>query len=356
MNKDWSNQNKNFQKLISKEATFKNGIKILLELRASLFEQISQIVRGYPKEAFWQLPFPNVDENHGTTLSWSLWHLARIEDICVHELVLGGKSQQIFVSGDWQKKIGAEIITTGNELNDEQTVDFSKKVNVQALYEYAAAVREETDHILDELSFADCKRKFSDEDKNRLVNSKCVSSSENSVWLIEYWCGKNVAGLLKMPLSRHWIMHVEAMQRIKNKLCKIARKGVDPISYCGFSCNHCFLGQWCGGCRTQYNVCSFATCSPDGVCPNAKCCKENNYDGCWECDKIRNCTKGFYAPESDGANAAKVQALFIRKYGKKGFLEIHDKLHQKYEFSKTQEIISQDLEEGLEFLENFREK
>lgn len=33
MNKDWSNQNKEFKKLISREVTFTDGIKSLLELR-----------------------------------------------------------------------------------------------------------------------------------------------------------------------------------------------------------------------------------------------------------------------------------------------------------------------------------
>ena len=100
-----------------------------------------------------------------------------------------------------------------------------------------------------------------------------------------------------MPFSRHWIMHIEAMRRIKNKLCKMARKGVDPVAYCGFSCNHCFLGQWCGSCRTEYNTCSFATCSPDGVCPNAKCCKEKGFDGCWECLSCGHIVVGPEAPE-----------------------------------------------------------
>ncbi len=30
-----------------------------------------------------------------------------------------------------------------------------------------------------------------------------------------------------MPFSRHWIMHIEAMCRIKNRLCRKARKGAD---------------------------------------------------------------------------------------------------------------------------------
>ena len=34
--------------------------------------------------------------------------------------------------------------------------------------------------------------------------------------------GINVKGLIQMPFSRHWIMRVEAMRRIKNKLCQEA--------------------------------------------------------------------------------------------------------------------------------------
>lgn len=37
-------------------------------------------------------------------------------------------------------------------------------------------------------------------------------------WLIDYWCGKDIRGLIQMPLSRHWIMHLEACLRIRSKL------------------------------------------------------------------------------------------------------------------------------------------
>lgn len=56
MNKEWSEKNKEFQKLISKEAAFKDGIKMLLELRSCVFEQITQIVNGYPENAFYEMP------------------------------------------------------------------------------------------------------------------------------------------------------------------------------------------------------------------------------------------------------------------------------------------------------------
>jgi len=43
--------------------------------------------------------------------------------------------------------------------------------------------------------------------------------------------------------------------------------------------------------------------------------------------------------------------MFIRKYGKKAFLEVHDKLHERFDFTKTQEILGQDIHEGLKILE-----
>ena len=148
-------------------------------------------------------------------------------------------------------------------------------------------------------------------------------------------------------------MHIEAMCRIKNKLCQAARKGADTIAYCGLSCDHCFLMEWCGSCRTPYNTCSYATCSPGGICQNATCCREKGLDGCYECEELDRCRKGFYSLDKE-VDAIKAMAKFIRKYGKKEFRSVLDKLHEKYDFQKIQEILGHDLEEGLIILEKNR--
>jgi hypothetical protein len=43
--------------------------------------------------------------------------------------------------------------------------------------------------------------------------------------------------------------------------------------------------------------------------------------------------------------------MYIRKYGKKEFMKVHERLHEKYDFAKTQEILGQNWEEGLRILE-----
>lgn len=57
-------------------------------------------------------------------------------------------------------------------------------------------------------------------DKEKLKPLNVVSEADNALWLIDYWCDKNIQGLIQMPLSRHWIMHIEASLRIKNKIYK----------------------------------------------------------------------------------------------------------------------------------------
>lgn len=143
----------------------------------------------------------------------------------------------------------------------------------------------------------------------------------------------------------------ESGAKWKSEIVDKARKVVDMTAYCGFSCNHCFLGKWCGGCRSVFNCCSYGTLFEKGKCPNIDCCQEKGIDGCYECSELDACTKGFYQPNNDGANACKAQAMFIRKYGKEKFFEVHNKLHEMYDFKKTQEILGTNVEEGLKILE-----
>ena len=348
MNKDWAGKNKRMQSLLGKEATFREGIDALIDLRSDLFGMLTYIVKTYPREAFDQMPFAGAEGYHSKTLAYSMWHIFRIEDIVAHTLI--GQTSQVLFSDGWLEKTHSPLITTGNELKGEEIAAFSGRLDVKALYAYCMAVMNATNGMLQGLTYKDLKKKFTQEDKERLIASQCVSSDENAFWLIDYWCGKDVKGLIQMPFSRHWIMHIEAMCRIKNKLCQKARKGVDPVAYCGLSCDHCFLKAWCGSCRTAYNTCSYATCSPGGVCPNAACCKEKGLDGCCDCENLPGCVKGFYANGKDG-NAVKALALFIRKHGKSALSAALDNLHRQYDFQKIQEVLGDDLEEGLKILE-----
>ena len=79
-------------------------------------------------------------------------------------------------------------------------------------------MKESTEKIVEGMSHGGLKRKIAEDRKEYLKSLNVVSTDENAVWLIDYWCNKDVRGLIQMPFSRHWIMHIEACLRIKNKI------------------------------------------------------------------------------------------------------------------------------------------
>ena len=222
MNKEWSELNKTVQQQIRKADTFDAGICTLIELRKQLLEQISELPNGLSAEDFSAMPFMNAEGYHNKNIAYSLWHIFRIEDIVAHTLIAG--DEQIFFAKDYRKRIGSPIITTGNELYKEQIAEFSKQLDIDELYNYISDVDESTAAMLRAFSFDSVKARISQDKKHQLKELGVVSEAESAVWLIDYWCGKDIRGLIQMPFSRHWIMHTEACLRIKDRIMARKRK------------------------------------------------------------------------------------------------------------------------------------
>ncbi len=110
---------------------------------------------------------------------------------------------------------------------------------------------------------------------------------------------------------------IENCSGLKAAMVKAARDGIDPQGVCGHHCDHCPYTQWCGGCRSQYPGCSFATLYEDRRCPNTVCAGERGVDGCYDCPELESCQKGYFGA-GDGYNA-KGAALFISRHGKESY-------------------------------------
>lgn len=215
MNQEWSELNKTVQTQLKKKDTYKAGIDSLLRLRDQLMQTIASFRDELSREEFNAIPFINANGYHCKTIAYSIWHIFRIEDIVSHTLI--GEDEQVFFSGNYQERIHSPIITTGNELVKQQIADFSKQLEMEELYSYIFEVKKSTEEILKNLSYEELKKKVSDRKEN-LQSLHVVSDDEKAVWLIDYWCDKDIRGLIQMPFSRHWIMHVEASLRIRNKI------------------------------------------------------------------------------------------------------------------------------------------
>ena len=204
------------QTQIRKRDTYEEGIGTLFDLRNQLMETLLSLNNELDREDFDAIPFINADGYHSKTIAYSIWHIFRIEDIVMHTLI--NEDEQVFFTGNYQKHINSPIITTGNELVKQQIADFSGQLNLQELYSYIFEVKKSTEKIIKSLSYVDLARKISEERKECLKSLNVVSADENAIWLIDYWCNKDIRGLIQMPFSRHWIMHTEACLRIKNKI------------------------------------------------------------------------------------------------------------------------------------------
>lgn len=204
------------QTQIKKKDTYKAGIDTLIHLRNQLMETLTSFSEKLSREDFDAIPFINADGYHSKTIAYSIWHIFRIEDIVAHTLI--SENEQVFFSGNYQERIHSPIITTGNELVKEQIADFSKQLNLKELYTYIFEVKDSTEKIINQLSYDELRKKILDERKEYLKSLNVVSDDKNAIWLIDYWCGKDIRGLIQMPFSRHWIMHIEASLRIKNKM------------------------------------------------------------------------------------------------------------------------------------------
>ena len=230
MNKEWSELNKTMQVQIKKKDTYRMGIDTLLSLRSQLMQTLVSFKEELCREAFNSIPFINADGYHSKTIAYSIWHIFRIEDIVVHTVI--NEDEQVFFAGNYQERINSPIITTGNELMKQQIADFSKQLNLEELYLYIFEVWESTEKMLERLSYDELKRKIPKERKGYLESLNVVNDNEKAIWLIDYWCNKDIRGLIQMPFSRHWIMHTEACLRIKN--CRIRSSGSFKLS--GYSC------------------------------------------------------------------------------------------------------------------------
>lgn len=202
---------------IGNKIFFKSGVTTLISLRSILFKTVRAFFENLNKDDFSAIPYLNADGYHNKTIAYSVWHIFRIEDIVVNSLI--NDDIQVFFTGNYQKRINSDIITPGNELIKYQISDFSKKLDLDELLTYASEVKSKTEEIfLRKITYSDMKKKFDPDKKEYLRSLNVVSDKPISNWLIDYWCNKDLRGLIKMPLSRHWIMHIEACQRIIYKL------------------------------------------------------------------------------------------------------------------------------------------
>lgn len=211
-----SNLFKDFQNKIKKESTYLEGIELFFKFRKEM-------------ERIYDYIFLNCDDEDYSiqkiktlkTIGYYIYHLARIEDITCNTLI--ANKEQVFFKKNYQEKLGSIIITTGNELKEDEWVNFSALLNKKELINYSKEVFNNTNEVIKNIDYKQSKTKVSEINKNKLISLNCVSNDENAYWLIDYWCEKDYQGLMKMPFTRHIFLHLENSLRIFERIKKVTQ-------------------------------------------------------------------------------------------------------------------------------------
>ncbi|WP_309242135.1 DinB family protein [Paenibacillus sp. S150] len=145
-----------------------------------------------------------------------MWHCARVEDITMNILVAG--SEQVLHAGQFAGKLRSPFIHSGNGMSGEDIAAFSAAVKIRALRAYRQAAAARTRSSIAGLQPGQFRNKPGAAQIRRLTEDGAVQQSEQ--WLIDYWAGKTIAGLVLMPATRHNFIHLNKAMRIKLKLQK----------------------------------------------------------------------------------------------------------------------------------------
>ncbi|HFL3264444.1 DinB family protein [Clostridioides difficile] len=204
-----SEVHKELNKIIRKEEKIEQAKELFLKIHAKLHlskisntekNEVDKLINDLNRDEYAIMP-TNKDE----TIAWVLWHITRIEDLTVNMLV--AQKEQIF-NEQWKDRLSVFITDTGNALSDDEIMNLSKSINIDELLCYRNEVAKNTIEVVKDLKAEDMKRKVSPIDLERILVTGGVIKHEDSIWLLDFWGNKDIAGILLMPPTRHVILHL----------------------------------------------------------------------------------------------------------------------------------------------------
>ncbi len=218
--KDWNPKQKELNLLLSKSHTFSKGITLCLSMHSELHDINNNTLTNMYQELLTDLTQEQSvwrPAHRYSSIAWNLYHITRIED-AVSSLLIEGKSQTF--SRAWQKKMGITFTDTGNAWSEEELDSFNSTIKLESLLEYRKKVGMRSQSIIASLSEKDRVRKPDNSQVKRILSERVVTEQKDSLWLMDFWGNKTIAGLLSMPMTRHQTVHIHDSYTLKNTWIK----------------------------------------------------------------------------------------------------------------------------------------
>jgi len=224
--KEWNPKQKALKSFLSSNDE-KKAVALCLQMHSKLHDsQLTLIANSYQDmlvNDLSEMCFRHMPSASFSSIAWNLWHITRIEDAVCNVLI--ADEPQIF-SKTLKKRMAASIMDTGNAMDLKEAVAFSKTIKMNELLSYRFKVGEKSQIIIKGLSRLDFKKKPSKKQLDRLLKEHVIINHNESIWLLDFWSKKTIAGLLLMPITRHQIVHLNNCLKLKAKFMKDHRTTV----------------------------------------------------------------------------------------------------------------------------------
>lgn len=217
---DWNPRQAQLKEFLTKPDRFQEAIKLCSELHSIVHTSaiapgiestlMDEVWEGLTEKAFTTMPTAK-----DVTIAWNIWHITRIEDITANILI--GEEEQV-LNDKWLERLGVRVTDTGNAMTDEEILSLSCRLNMGELRQYRDAVGLRTKQLIHNLTPSDLKRKVRGESISRILAEGGVTEQADSIWLLDFWGRKTVAGILLMPITRHQSGHLNDCLKLKKKL------------------------------------------------------------------------------------------------------------------------------------------
>lgn len=211
-------QQTELRRMLARADSFDEGMALFFQQHASLhtaeitdpslWSYEDALLNDMSEEQMRRVP---VNGEHSVV--WCLWHIGRIEDVAMNLLV--ADRSQVLYEDNWLVRLQAPIEDTGNALDEMAMMQFNAQIDIKALRAYRRAVGRRTREIGRHLQASDLKKKVEPGRIARVMQETAVD--EEAYGIIEYWSKRTIAGLLLMPATRHSLIHLNEILKLKKK-------------------------------------------------------------------------------------------------------------------------------------------
>jgi hypothetical protein len=217
----WNDQQQALRKAVSRRADHEQAVELFLRQHGMVHAGIVSEAEG---PTFEDEVWDGLDEAAARiipakmehSIAWLCYHVARCEDITMNLLLAG--TAQVLREGGWVEKMGIGICDTGNSMDMDAIRLFSTAIDLQALRAYHAAVGRRTREIVASVPAGCFTQPVNAARLPRIIEEGAVLPE--AVWLINYWGGLTLGGLLLMPPTRHCLVHINEAMRIREKCAR----------------------------------------------------------------------------------------------------------------------------------------